>query len=122
MAKATLVEPDIRLGEEILSVLDRAGFPVRVALWLQEREDDPWELRMASPRYKEPDAHRQLVDALERDLPGWDVKIRLVDSRDPLIKALRKAFSKCASVHGMRLGLQTIGGLWINDAYIYRIK
>ncbi len=41
---------------------------------------------------------------------------------DPFIKGLRKMFGKAKSVEGMRLGLQTIGGRFIEDAYVYRIS
>jgi hypothetical protein len=39
-----------------------------------------------------------------------------------LIRALRKLFGKTANVDGMRLAGQTIGGVWIDDAYVYRIR
>jgi len=39
-----------------------------------------------------------------------------------MVKALRKAFSKMADVLGQRVRLQILGGEWIDDAYIYRVK
>jgi hypothetical protein len=42
--------------------------------------------------------------------------------RRPLIKDLRETFGKSSSVAGMRLGYQVIGGTWIDDGYVYRIK
>jgi len=39
-----------------------------------------------------------------------------------MIKALRKMFGKARSVEGMRLGGQSIGGVWVDDAYVYRIR
>jgi len=40
---------------------------------------------------------------------------------DPFIKALRKIFGKAKSVEGMRLGGQTRGNRFLDDAYVYRI-
>jgi hypothetical protein len=48
--------------------------------------------------------------------------IRLEGNSHPLIKELRKIFARTASVEGMRLGGHAIGGVWLDDAYVYRIK
>jgi hypothetical protein len=41
---------------------------------------------------------------------------------DPFIQALRRIFSKTASVQGMRLGGQLIGDRFVEDAIVYRIR
>jgi hypothetical protein len=41
---------------------------------------------------------------------------------EPFIRDLRRIFGKAASVEGMRLGGQTIGGRGLDDAYVYRIS
>jgi hypothetical protein len=41
---------------------------------------------------------------------------------DPFIKSLRRMFGKTKSVEGMRLGLQTIGDRFVEDAFVYRIS
>ena len=70
------------------------------------------------------EAYRQVITALRRDDPESrdfdDVELRT--NRDPLIRELRKLFGKTASVKGMRLGGQYIGGVWLDDAIVYRIK
>jgi hypothetical protein len=122
MAKTALVSPDIELGKKTLHALDDAHFPVTVALWLREAEDDPWTLVLATPRYGKKDAYLEAVLALRGKVSTFDVKFRLESNRRPFVKALRKIFGDAASVEGMRLGLQSIGGTWIDDAYVYRIK
>jgi hypothetical protein len=42
--------------------------------------------------------------------------------KNPLVCGLRRIFGKAASLEGMRLGGQTIGGVWVDDAYVYRIQ
>ena len=128
MAKTILVGPDLAWGEEILRALDQAKFPITAALWVlrKERSDD-WELIVATPLYDKlgaQPAYLRLIEVLSANGPVAlsDLPIKLESSTRPLIKALRKTFGNTASVKGMRLGLQSIGGTWIDDGYVYRIK
>ena len=69
-------------------------------------------------------AYLRLIDALSKEEPVSlvDVPVRLESNNRPFIKALRKLFGRTKSVAGMRLGGHWIGGTWIDDAYVYRIK
>lgn len=125
MVEAPLVVPDVKFGKDVLRVLDAAVFPLSVAMWL--KEDAGWTLVIATPFYEEAgpkDAYLRLRSALSTEGPIslGELPIRLEGNRSPLIRALRKTFGKTASVEGMRLGGHTIGGTWIDDAYVYRIK
>jgi hypothetical protein len=126
MVTTTLVGPDLALGREILRGLDAEGFPITAALWLLQKERGDWKLVIATPlrdKLGAMGAYDRLNSVLFKEgLNPIDIPIRLEGSRHPLIKALRKIFGKAASVEGMRLGLQSIGGVWIDDAYVYRIK
>lgn len=128
MVRTILVGPDLALGDEILAALDAAKFPVTVALWLLQRErSEDWKLVVATPLYDKLgaiDAYLRLRAALSVDAPVTlgDFPIRLESNKHPVISGLRKLFGRTASVKGMRLGLHSIGGVWIDDAYIYRIK
>jgi hypothetical protein len=126
MVTTTLVGPDFALGREILRGLDAEGFPMTAALWLLQKERGDWKLVIATPlrdKLGAMGAYDRLNSVLFKEgLNPIDIPIRLEGSRHPLIKALRKIFGKAASVEGMRLGLQSIGGVWIDDAYVYRIK
>jgi hypothetical protein len=127
MVKTTLVGPDPVLGTEALRALDSAKFPVTVAMWLLQKErSEDWKLIFATPLYDKlgtTGAYARLREAFSQENPALhDLPIRLESNRRPLIKGLRKLFAKAASVEGMRLGLQSIGGVWIDDAYVYRIR
>jgi hypothetical protein len=128
MVKTILVGPDLALGDEILAALDAARFPVTVALWLLQKDrSEDWKLILATPLYDKlgaKDAYLRLREALSADAPVTlgDFPVRLESNKRPLIKGLRKLFGGTASVKGMRLGLHSIGGVWIDDAYVYRIK
>ena len=126
MAKKALLDADLRLGEKILESLDAAKFPISAAIWILTDEDG-WELVIGSPTYETSgpnDAHRKLITALRKDDPeSMDFRdVRLMGNDNPFIRELRRLFGKTASVMGMRLGGHRIGGLWLDDAVVYRIK
>jgi hypothetical protein len=127
MVKASLVGPDAKLGLEVLRLLDAAGFPLTVAMWLLNDERDEWELTIATPLYDKlgpKESYRRLLAALKPLDPHvlHGLAVRILGHKNPLIRGLRRAFAKTASVEGMRLGGHSIGDVWIEDAYVYRIK
>jgi hypothetical protein len=46
----------------------------------------------------------------------------ILPTKDSFIRELRKIFGKTKSVTGMRLGGQTFGSRFIDNAYVYRIQ
>ena len=125
MVEAPLVTPDVMFGRAILQSLDEAEFPTTVAMWL--KEDDDWNLVLGTPLYDKlgsKEAYLLLIKALSKEGPVAlsSLPLRLQGHSNPLIKGLRRTFGKTASVEGMRLGGHTVGGQWIDDAYVYRIK
>lgn len=74
----------------------------------------------AGPR----EAYLRLHDALaENHLDATSPRsITIKGAKYPLIRGLRSLFGKTKNVEGMRLGGQSIGGVWIDDAYVYRIR
>jgi hypothetical protein len=129
MAKTSLVSPDIELGSEVIGLLDDAGFPLTVALWVLGGEDEgEWELIVGTPLYDKvgpKESYRRLLAALASMDPNalHQLPIRILGHKNPLIRGLRRIFGKTASVEGMRLGGHALGGsVWIDDAYVYRVK
>lgn len=127
MAKATLLGPDLELGDEILEMLDAAKFPVTAALWVLSEELGGWQFVVGTPLYEKlgtREAYGRLIEAVRVDDPAsmrFD-DVRLMGNRDPFIRGLRHVFGKAASVKGMRLGGQSFGNMYIDDALVYRIK
>ncbi len=127
MDKAALVGLDIERGREVLDALDTAGIKVAAALWVYLPEYEDWRLVLAARQFDNlalRDAYRKAHDAL--DAGGITVyktpPLMILPVTDPLIKGLRRIFSKAASVEGMRPGGQMIGDRFIEDAYVYRIS
>ncbi len=127
MDKATLVDVDIAGGERALQILDRAGFKVSLALWLYSSEFEAWRLYIASPVVDTEGpkkAYVRLLSAIRASDPDLTtaITITLVSPKDPLMRALRRTFGTTASVHGMRLGGNVIDGMFVEQAYVYRVR
>ncbi len=127
MDKAALVTADFATGSRILEILDDAGLRVNVAMWLRTPEYEDWRFALSSRDLDsvEPSAAYGLVhDALDkgRFLLENTPPLLIFRTTDAFIRTLRRIFGKAKSVDGMRLGGQTEGGRFIEDAIVYRIR
>jgi hypothetical protein len=127
MDNAALVSPDIEKGREILETLDRAGLKVTVALWAVLAEYGDWRVVLSVREFDQLgllDAYGRLHELL--DAAGFDPRttpsVMIFRTSDPFIKGLRRVFGKSRGVEGMRLGGQSFGDRFIEDAYVYRIS
>jgi hypothetical protein len=126
MDQTTLVEIDLKKSERIVSALEAAGIRVAVAMWVHFPEYEDWRFVLAS---KNLDAStlREAYSKVNRILTSaglsvWEIPpIFIMKTTDPFIRALRKVFGKTESVIGMRLGGQTWGDRFVDDAYAYKI-
>jgi hypothetical protein len=125
--KVALVSFDIENGKEVIDALDRDGKNPIVALWAKLPEYEDWRLVIASDRLKQTgslDAYSQVNSAMER--AGIPVrkrpKIFLRPMDKPFIKALRDVFARTSDTYGMRLGGQTFGDQYLEDAFVYRVQ
>jgi len=48
--------------------------------------------------------------------------LTILPMSDPFIRELRRTFAKTKNVEGMRLGGQTIGDRFVEDAFVYQIR
>jgi hypothetical protein len=125
MDQATLVSPDIEIGEEALKALDKAGIKQIVAVLAVLPEYGDWRLVLSSPSLDQVHllkAHEQIAEILRGHFVYRLPIIMVLPTRDPFIKELRRLFGQTKSVTGMRLGGQTIGNRFIDNAYVYRIQ
>ena len=127
MDKTALVNFDIENGKEIIDALDRDGKGPNVALWAKLPEYEDWRLVIASDRLRQSGSlygYSQINSALDK--AGISVrrrpKISLRPMNKPFINALRTAFARAADTYGMRLGGQTFGDQYLEDAFVYRIQ
>lgn len=124
MDKAALVSLDIEAGSRVVSVLENAGLPIKVALWMATPEYEEGRLVLASPRLDQTaplHAYEQVAETLQGEFSYSPPAILILRMKDPFIQQLRQLFGKTRSVDGMRLGGQMIGNRFISEGYVYKI-
>ena len=102
-------------------------FPANGALWLFDRKPGEWHLLIATPRVDQVGARKayeELANVTRRVSADSTqlLRIELISPKQPLYQALRSVFGNTASVEGARLGNTQIGGMYIDDAYLYEIQ
>ena len=127
MDSTTLVTPDIPVGRRITEALDSAAIPLTASLWFFDPDASEWRLIVASPQVDEigplkmygliQKVLKKLINQI--DLPLR--KISAVSPNDPLIRLLRSAVKTGTGISGIRFTHNTINGVFVEDAYIYRL-
>lgn len=120
-----LTERDVEFGSRLWRQLKTdAAFPIAGMLWLL---DGDWHLLIASQVVDEVgprDAFRKLTEVVQLS-PDDHTRLRrvqLITPKNQLYAALREVFGKAASVEGARLGGSQVGGIYIEDAYLYGVR
>ena len=127
MDRAILVEPKIKIGEELVQLLDFSQFPMDAAFWLFMSEPERWRLIIAS-RLVDSKGPKAAYREIQSVMSQWSERAKLsldeisvVSPKDSLIKALRKAEKAGPTLTGTRMSRSAIDGVYIEDAYIYRL-
>jgi hypothetical protein len=119
---------DMDFGRKIWHKLRTVqAFPVKGAFWLFQSELNEWRLLIATPLFDEigpKKAYSQLWEITQGMHADTDqvLRIVLISPSFPLYQALRTVFGKTKSVEGARLGNTQVGGMYIDDAYLYEIS
>ena len=125
MDQATLVGPDVAVGNEAVAVLEEAQIKLVFAALVVFPEYGDWRLLLSSPSLDQIHllkAHDKVAEVLHGRFSYTLPTIMILPTRDPFIRELRRTFGKTKSVFGMRLGGQTIGNRFVSDAYVYQIR
>jgi hypothetical protein len=127
MDQATLVSFDIENGKDVLKALDDYGKTPNVALWAKIPDYEDWRLVIASDRLDQSSslaAYTEINAAMKKaGIPiHRQPTISMRPMNNPFIRALRLTFSSAADTYGMRLGGQTFGDKFLEDAFVYRIR
>jgi len=124
---AALTNWDIDFGRELWQALrQNMIFPAHGVFWLLDSENG-WRLLVATPRVDEVGrrkAYEELGNLTRGVVPGasQSLLVELISPRTPLYQALRSLFGKTAAKEGARLGNTQVGGMYVDDAYLYEIR
>lgn len=127
MDKVALVNFDIENGQRVVEALDKDGKEPKVALWAKLPEYEDWRLIIASDRISQIGSlygYDQVNKSMEKAgiSTAKRPKVFLRPMDKPFIKALRSIFGRASDTYGMRLGGQTFGDQYLEDAFVYRIR
>jgi hypothetical protein len=134
MVKTSLVEADLIAGWRLLLRLHTPPnlelFRVKAALWLYYPESEEWRLVIATPLVDEKgplNTYARLQVVLQRSLleiqPAdlYLQNIAVIGASDPLVKPLRRAMNSAPKVSYVRLNRSSVGRIYVEDAYLYRV-
>jgi hypothetical protein len=134
MVKTSLVESDLLGGRRLLIALHiepyRSLFRVKAAFWLYYVESQEWRFVIATPVVDEqgplktytllqPVLQQVLFEIQPADLSLQNVAV--IGLRDPLAKAFRGAMRLTPKAPYVRMTKSTVGGEYIEDAYVYTV-
>ena len=132
MAKEILVtellsEQMISAGAKLIDKLDNFSCRVKAAFWMFLPEEKTWKFILASPLVKEEGPrkyYKRIIDA-NKEVEGNvislnDISVSDVDNQ--LIQLLKFAISTGDSISSIRFSKNTINGVFIDDAHIYRMN
>jgi hypothetical protein len=124
----TLDGVDIEFGRKLWQRLrDNQDFPSQGIFWLSEPNIGGWHLVIASPKVDTlgpRDAYLEIAPIMRSITAdsSQHIRIELISPKQPLYQALRSVFAQTASVEGARLGNTMVGGMFIDEAYLYEIR
>jgi hypothetical protein len=121
---ALLVDEQKQSGEALLAALDSGKFPVDAALWWFETEGAKWLLIIASPIVDLAgplQAYKRVISITSKDDHAKEVIdfVTLVSDRHPMVAMFRSVLGTGST--RITFSQSTIGDLYIEDAYIYRL-
>lgn len=127
MAATALVNFDFENAEMAIRALDAAGREPRVALWAKLPDYENWRLIVASEKFEQEyplAGYRQISEALRSaNIPVHRrPDILLLPMRNNMIQELQRLFADASDRYGMRLGGQSFGDKYIEEAFVYRIR
>ncbi len=117
--------PDIDAGRALVQELDNRRFPLPDAFWLLSQEEKEWRLVLGTSFidwYGPISAYEELQNIIRSarlSLPL--VLLSVVSSSAPLIVALSSAITTGPEATTIRFSRNTIDGVYIEDAVIYRL-
>ena len=127
MDKTTLVDTQIEAGKKLVDALDKSKFKIVGALWFYYPASDEWKLLFASPLVDilGPTRCYNLILTILQDI-GLDFQlftnISVLSPKDKLIQLLKTAIHTDNGISAIRFSRNTINGVFIEDALIYRLS
>lgn len=127
MDKELLVTSEIQAGEKLVKALDKSKFLLDGALWFYSSESAEWRLFLVSKLVDLIGPKKayvivwEVLDELRSEIGFSLERISVLSPNDKLVNLLRKAIRTDKGISGIRFTKNTIDGVFIEDAFIYRL-
>jgi hypothetical protein len=127
MDKKILVDRDIEEGKRVVKKLDESNFQLSSALWFYLTEFERWRLFLASPLADTKGLQycysviQQIISEMPKDFGISLENISILSPKDQLIQLLRIAIHTGGGISNIRFTGNSINGILIEDALIYRL-
>ena len=115
-------------GESLIKRLDETDAKVHAAFWLLDAEDKTWKLTIVSPLVESegPRNYYKRINDINESAKPDDVVIALHDisvsnTDNRIVKAIKRSVLGNTLLENNRLGRNTLGGVYIEDMYLYRM-
>jgi len=128
MDTTILVDKDVEDGRKLIEALDKSMFNLIGALWFYVTDSREWRLLLVSPLvdtagprscYK---VIQSVIENMPQDFGISLTRISVLSPRDNLIKLLKVAIHTDRGISTIRFTRNTINGVFIEDALIYRLS
>jgi hypothetical protein len=123
----SLTDSMMKTGAKLIERLDAKNSEIKSAFWLYYSEEKTWKLIIASllvdsegPR----EYYKRVVDANGLASEAEEVislnDVGVINTSNQIVQLLKFMISTGEGISGMRFSRNTINGVFIEDAYIYR--
>ena len=124
---ALVMNFDVEAGSRLLQALDDSQLPVKAAFWLFREESEEWRLYLATPLVGVQGpraAYAKVLQELKKlDNPRIAVtSVSVIDPSDELVQLLSVAIRTGDGISGISFLRNTINGVYIPAAHIYRMN
>ena len=128
MVEKQLTNEMIQEGKVLLQALDETELAPDVAIWFYFSDIHDWKLILTARKLKS-SGPRDVYRLIQKTLRALKEKVTHISLDDvalakpdaPMIRLLSLAIGTGAGISGIRFTQNTINGVTIEDAYIYRL-
>lgn len=126
MASKPLIEEKIEQGKDLIESLDQSGVKARAAFWFYLESIEDWKLILGFEKYESKDIYLKIANFLS-EKPYSNIRIGEITVsplNDDLIRLIGVAIATPpdGSLQKIRFAGNVINGVFIEDAYIYRMN
>lgn len=119
----------IKAGKKLVQALDNIQAQVEAAFWIYYADERTWKLFISSELVKSDGPrsfYKKIMEAsnkIENDTPIVSLhNVVATDKSNTFVNLLKLSISTGDEISGIRFSKNMINGIYIEDAYIYRMK